>query len=155
MEEIEYKYLVNKEKWSEVNKPSPVLIVQGFLLNSIEKTIRVRIKGEKAYITIKGQTSGITRTEFEYEIPVKDAEKLFSEFIDEKIRKYRYEIKIGPHTWEVDEFEGQLKGLIMAELEVESESEEFDLPNWAVKNVSTDDRYYNAVLIHSGIPIEE
>ena len=155
MEEIEYKYLVNKDKWSVIVKPSPELIVQGFLLNSIEKTIRVRIKGEKAYITIKGQTIGITRTEFEYEIPVEDAEKLFSEFIHEKIRKYRYEIKIGNHTWEVDEFEGQLEGLIMAELEVESESEKFELPNWVTKDVSTDDRYYNAVLIHSGIPKEE
>ena len=152
MKEIEYKYLVDKKEWSKINKPSPTLIVQGFLLNSIEKTIRVRIKGNKAFITIKGKTIGITRTEYEYEIPVEDAEQLFVEFINEKIRKYRYEIKIRNHIWEVDEFEDQLEDLIMAELEVESEDEKFELPNWVTKNVSEDERYYNAVLIQSGVP---
>lgn len=152
MKEVEYKYLVDKELWAKVDKSEPQLIVQGFLHSSVEKTVRVRIKGEKAFLTIKGKTIGITRSEFEYEVPVSDAEKMFEEFINQKIRKKRYEVKVGKHTWEVDEFEGQLQDLVMAELEVESEDEQFNLPNWVTVNVSEDERYYNAVLIEKGIP---
>ena len=77
---------------------------------------------------------------------------MFKNLIDKQIRKLRYEIKIGAHIWEVDVFEGQLQGLVMAELEVESENEQFELPDWMTKNVSEDERYYNAVLIDLGKP---
>jgi len=152
MQEIEYKYLVDKKKWAQIEKPQPQLIVQGYLHSSVEKTVRIRIKGEKAYLTIKGKTVGITRSEFEYEIPMEDAEAMLSEMIDKKTRKYRYEVKVGKYTWEVDEFEGHLQGLIMAELEVESEDEKFALPDWVTVNVSEDERYYNAVLIGAVVP---
>ena len=136
MKEIEHKYLVDKDKWRQISKPEPQLIVQGFLHSSVNKTVRIRIKNNRAFLTIKGKTIGITRSEFEYEIPVKDAEEMFKNLIDKQIRKLRYEIKIGAHIWEVDVFEGQLQGLVMAELEVESENEQFELPDWMTKNVS-------------------
>lgn len=147
MQEIEYKFLVDKEKWMKVEKSSPQLIVQGFITKSKEKTVRIRIKDSSAYLNVKGPTKGITRTEFEYEIPVLDAEILLKDFTSKQIIKKRYEVKIDHHIWEVDVFEGHLEGLILAELEVESESEMFALPDWVTKNVSLDNRYYNAVLI--------
>lgn len=152
MKEIEYKYLVNEEKWNNLHKPTPSYIVQGFLAKSKDITIRIRIKNKHAFLTIKGKTVGITRSEFEYEIPVSDAEQMLSEFTEKVIRKNRYVIIHENRSWEVDVFEGQLEGLIMAELEVNSENEKFNLPNWATENVSEDDRYYNAVLIEEGIP---
>ena len=152
MKEIEYKYLVDTSKWKEISKPAPQLIVQGYLHTSINKTIRVRIKNKKAYFTVKGKTIGITRSEFEYEIPLEDAKTMLNQLVDKKISKKRYEISVGKHIWEVDEFEGTLNGLIIAELEVESENEQFVLPNWVTVNVSEDKRYYNAVLIEEGIP---
>ena len=147
MNEIEYKYLVNKSAWALVEKSEPELIVQGFLTKSKECVVRIRIKGTKGFLTIKGQTVGITRQEFEYEIPVKDAESMLESLIDKHIRKYRYEIDVAGKTWEIDEFQGPLKGLILAELEVNSVNEKFELPNWVTTDVSTDPNYYNAVLI--------
>lgn len=147
MKEIEYKYLVDKELWDKVDKPEPQLIVQGFISKSEDLVVRVRIKGNKGYLTLKGKTEGISRTEFEYEIPVTDAESILKEFTEKEIRKYRYEININNKIWEVDEFLGKLEGLILAELEVTSEDEKFDLPSWVTKDVSTDPEYYNAVLI--------
>ena len=147
MEEIEYKYLVDKAKWNALEKPKGELIVQGFLHNSKECVVRIRIKGSKGFLTIKGETKGITRKEFEYEIPVAEAQDIIDSFISKSIRKIRYEIPFESHTWEVDVFEGALDGLIIAELEVESESEEFQLPDWVTEDVSHDPNYYNAVLI--------
>lgn len=147
MKEIEYKYLVDKELWDKVDKPEPQLIVQGFISKSEDLVVRVRIKGNKGYLTLKGKTEGISRTEFEYEIPVTDAESILKEFTEKEIRKHRYEININNKIWEVDEFLGKLEGLILAELEVTSEDEKFDLPSWVTKDVSTDPEYYNAVLI--------
>jgi len=153
MKEIEYKFLVNKEKWNALEKTAPSLIVQGFLAKSENITIRIRIKKEKAFLTIKGKTVGITRTEFEYEIPFSDAEQILVEFTDKQIRKKRYIIPFKGHSWEVDVFEGHLSGLILAELEVGSETEKFEKPEWITKNISEDARYYNAVLIDTpGIP---
>ena len=147
MQEIEYKYLVDAEKWEQLKKPEPSLIVQGYLHKSKEITIRVRIKGDKGYLTIKGQTVGVTRTEFEYEIPVNDAEEMIAQFTDKHICKYRYEIPFGDHLWEVDEFHGKLKGLTLAEIELASEDEAYEKPDWITEDVSTDPNYYNAVLI--------
>lgn len=147
MKEIEYKFLVDTEKWELMSKPEPTLIVQGFLSKSNGLVVRVRIKGAKGYLTVKGKTNGISRTEFEYEIPVADVEAMLAEFTDKSIRKWRYEIEFQGKTWEVDVFQGTLSGLILAELEVQSEEEEFELPDWVTENVSTNPNYYNAVLI--------
>ena len=147
MNEIEYKYLVNEAAWAMVENPEPELIVQGFISKSKECVVRIRIKGSKGFLTIKGKTVGITRQEFEYEIPLTDAESMLEGFIDKSIRKHRYEIVVAGKTWEVDEFHGPLEGLILAELEVNSEEEKFELPNWVTEDVSTDPSYYNAVLI--------
>ena len=147
MKEIEYKYLVDEKLWQEVEKPEPELIVQGFVSRTEDSVVRVRIKGAKGYLTIKGKTVGITRQEFEYEIPLNEAEEILKSFTSKEIRKHRYEIAIGKHIWEVDEFHGKLEGLVLAELEVSSEEEQFELPTWVTQNVSTNPEYYNAVLI--------
>lgn len=147
MKEIEYKFLVDRTIWENAPKPAPELIVQGYISKSKESTVRVRIKGERGYLTIKGKTTGIQRTEFEYEIPLSDAEAMIELFTEKHIRKHRYEVIVDGKTWEVDEFHGNLEGLILAELEVESEDETFTKPNWVTQDVSTDPNYYNAVLI--------
>lgn len=147
MKEIEYKFLVDQNKWDQVKKPEPDLIVQGFLAKTEQLVVRVRIKGSKGFLTIKGKTEGISRTEFEYEIPLIEAETMLSELTDKKIIKKRYEILFQEKTWEVDVFEGKLSGLILAELEVNDETETFEKPDWVTKDVSTDPNYYNAVLI--------
>lgn len=147
MIEIEYKYLVDPEKWESIQKPEPTLIVQGFLSKSADLVVRIRIRGDRGYLTIKGRSKGISRTEFEYEIPVSEAEAMLKEFTEKSIRKWRYEIIVHGKTWEVDVFEEKLAGLIVAELEVASEDEQFELPNWVTTDVSTDPNYYNAVLI--------
>lgn len=147
MKEIEYKFLVDRTLWEAAPKPAPDLIVQGYISKSKESTVRVRIKGERGYLTIKGKTTGIQRTEFEYEIPLSDAEAMIELFTEKHIRKHRYEVIVDGKTWEVDEFHGKLEGLILAELEVESEDETFTRPNWVTQDVSTDPNYYNAVLI--------
>lgn len=147
MKEIEYKFLVDESQWNALDKPEPTLIVQGFLSKTKECVVRVRIKGMKGFLTIKGKSEGISRTEFEYEIPVNEAEEMLELFTDKSIRKYRYEINVDGHIWEVDEFKGKLDGLILAELEVSSEDEVFSRPAWITEDVSTDPNYYNAVLI--------
>jgi len=147
MEEIEYKYLVDVKKWNVLSKPKGELIVQGFIYNSKECVVRIRIKGNKGFLTLKGETIGITRKEYEYEIPLNEAEEIITSFTKKHIRKMRYEILVGNHTWEVDVFEEGLDGLILAELEVNSETEKFELPDWVTENVSHDPNYYNAVLI--------
>lgn len=147
MKEIEYKFLVDHEAWRNAAKPEPTLIVQGYISKSEDATVRVRIKGDKGYLTIKGKMVGITRSEFEYEIPLVDAEAMVASFTNKYIRKYRYEVIVAGKIWEVDEFHGKLEGLIVAELEVESEEEVFEKPDWVTKDVSTDPTYFNAVLI--------
>lgn len=147
MKEIEVKYLVDKDKWAKIVKPEPQSILQGFLYKSKELVIRVRVKGSKAFLTIKGATEGLTRSEFEYEIPMNEAREMMDQFIDKYIEKERYEITFKGKVWEVDEFKGKLDGLILAELELSSEDEDFDKPEWITDDVSHDPNYYNANLI--------
>lgn len=146
-EEIEYKFLVDAKIWKTVDKPEPEFICQGFIHKSPEKTVRVRIKKGKGFLTLKGKTEGISRQEFEYEIPVADAQSMLDQFTDKTLSKKRYSINIAGKIWEVDEFEGKLEGLLLAELEVSSLEEQFEKPNWVTEDVSTDPNYYNAVLI--------
>jgi adenylate cyclase len=145
--EIERKFLVDKAEWAKVKKPKPKKIVQAYLSNSPEKTVRARIKGAKGFLTIKGATVGISRNEFEYEIPLEDAEEMIRLFADKTISKDRYEIIVGNHLWEVDEFHGNLEGLLLAEIELADEKEAFEQPLWATEDVSTDINYYNSKLI--------
>lgn len=146
--EIERKFLVKEQLWEGIEKPSPSRIVQAYLVNSAEKTVRIRIKGTKGFLTIKGPTQGISRAEFEYEIPLKDADELISTFAEKVIEKFRYEISFKNHLWEVDVFTGKLEGLYLAEIELNSEDEHFELPDWVGEEVSTDPNYYNSNLIN-------
>lgn len=145
--EIERKFLVDKLEWEKVTKPLPKRIVQAYILNTPEKTVRVRIKGEKGYLTIKGATVGISRSEFEYEIPLIEAQEMIDLFAEKVIEKFRYEITVGKHLWEIDQFLGKLEGLLIAEIELTSEEEQFEKPIWALDDVSTDINYFNAKLI--------
>ena len=109
-------------------------------------TVRVRIADDKAFLTIKGKTEGISRAEFEYEIPVEDANAMMELAIYPPVIKTRYYAEVDGKTWEVDGFEGENEGLVMAEIELSSENEEFTKPEWAVEEVTGDKRYYNAYL---------
>ena len=147
MYEIERKYLVDKSQWDAVSKPKPTQIIQGYIHNSSEKTVRIRINDSQGFLTIKGKTIGITRSEFEYKIPVADAQLLLHQFADKTISKLRYAITIGNHCWEVDEFQGKLNGLILAEIELTDENESFEIPHWVTEEVSSNPEYFNARLI--------
>lgn len=144
--EIERKYLVDTQVWESLPKPKPIKIVQGYLTTNPEKTIRVRIKGEKAFMTIKGQVQGIAREEVEFEIPIGKANELLQKFCDAVIEKNRYLIDIKGKTWEVDVFEGNNKGLVLAEIELQTEDERATLPDWVTQDVTHDFRYYNSYL---------
>ncbi len=144
--EIERKFLVNKSIWDNIKKPEGNHIIQAYIYTSIEKTIRVRITKGKGFLTIKGKTEGIARTEYEYEIPVSDAKNLITNFSGPSIDKIRYAIPVNNHIWEVDVFLGNNKGLLVAEIELKTEDEVFEKPSWIGKEVSHDKRYYNASL---------
>lgn len=147
MIEIERKFLVVSEDFKKVASKREH-IVQGFLNKDPERTVRVRIKGEKGYITVKGisNASGTSRFEWEKEIPTTEAESLLNICEIGVIDKYRYEIKTNNHTFEVDEFLGDNTGLIIAEVELTSEEEAFTKPNWLGEEVTGDIKYYNSQL---------
>lgn len=144
--EIERKYLVDEVAWNELAKPAPKAIAQGYMISEKDKTIRVRIKGSKGFITIKGETHGISRTEYEYEIPVEDAKQLLHSFCKSIVEKDRYEIHYEGFLWEVDIFYGANKGLMMAEVELKDETEMPAIPHWIKEEVSHDPRYFNSYL---------
>lgn len=147
-QEIERKFLVAGDYKSEAY--ASVRITQGYLSRVPERVVRIRIKGDKGFITIKGTTNdtGLSRFEWEKEIPLVDAQSLLKLAEPGVIDKTRHLIKNtdDKHTWEVDEFHGDNEGLIMAEIELESESDLFDKPSWLGKEVTGDKRYYNAFL---------
>lgn len=147
MNEIERKFLVTSTEFQSESIRSN-RIVQGYLNSNPERTVRIRIKGTQAFITIKGKgnESGTTRFEWEKEIKVTEAEQLLLLCEDGVIDKVCYEIPFGKHLYEVDVFEGDNKGLIIAEIELEDENESFEKPNWLGEEVTGDDRYYNASL---------
>jgi CYTH domain-containing protein len=144
--EIERKFLVHKEKWEIAAKGTGKLLIQGYLFASTEKSVRVRIAGSKAFITIKGSTTGATRAEFEYEIPLADAQQMLNTLAESKIEKTRYEIEHDHKVWEVDVFYGPNNGLIVAEIELPNENEPLTLPDWVATEVTDDVRYYNSNL---------
>ena len=143
--EIERKFLVSGDFKPLAKKAQR--ITQGYLSSVPQRTVRVRIKGEQGYITVKGQGSGITRFEWEKEIPVDDARELMELCEPGIIDKTRYLIDEGEHTFEVDEFYGDNEGLIVAEIELSSEDESFVRPHWLGEEVTGDPRYYNSMLM--------
>jgi adenylate cyclase len=144
--EIERKFLVEGDAWV-ATAGEGVACRQGYLDSGKGTTVRVRIMGDQAYLTIKGTTSGITRSEFEYEIPVSDAESMLVLCGDAIVEKKRYFIEYAGMTWELDVFSGANAGLIMAEIELESEDQPFGLPDWVGPEVSADPRYRNGCLV--------
>ena len=143
--EIERKFLVDKKKLRGLKFSSEEKISQGYL--SRHPTVRVRVTDERGYLTIKSSTRGISRQEFEYEIPIADAEQLLKMCGRNVLKKYRRKIFYGGHVWEIDFFAGRHAGLIIAEVELNSPDEPIDLPDWVTKEVSTDPRYFNSNLV--------
>ena len=147
MIEIERKFLTTSEAFKKEafveNR-----ITQGYLSSVPERTVRVRIKGNKALLTIKGASneSGLSRFEWEKEIPVEEATALLKLFEKGVVDKTRFEVKVGNHIFEIDEFYGENTGLIVAEVELKSENETFEKPIWLGKEVTNDNRYYNSNL---------
>ncbi len=145
--EIERKYLVVNDKWKE-HVVSESVLKQGYVANQPNATVRVRIAKGHAHLNIKSATTGITRAEYEYEIPLTDAEKILAEIAEQPfIDKTRYKVRCGDHIWDLDRFAGENSGLVMAEIELTHENEPFELPEWAGEEVSGDARYYNSCLV--------
>ena len=145
-QEIERKFLVTGDAWRELAEGT--MYRQGYLSTVEDRTVRVRTVGAKGYLTVKGITVGATRTEFEYEIPVADADTMLDELcIRPLIEKTRHKIPFNGLVWEVDEFAGDNDGLIVAEVELSHEDQELRLPNWIGEEVTGDPRYYNANLV--------
>ncbi len=148
--EIERKFLIDIIEFSRVieeHSITPYVIAQGYLLNTIEKTIRVRLKGEEGFLTIKGKQVGIERTEFEYSIPTDEAKELLTWCKDGMIEKLRYEFDFAGKLWEIDIFKGENEGLAVAEVELMHANEVVELPQWITKEVSEESKYTNAALV--------
>ena len=147
--EIERKFLLKNDNWRRYADKGSA-IKQGYLNSHIERTVRIRIINKGGIITIKGKTTGVTRKEFEYKIPLADALELIKLCEKPIIEKTRYKIETETGLiWEIDEFSGQNTGLIIAEVELEQEHQSVIIPQWIGKEVSDDPRYYNANLIQN------
>lgn len=143
--EIERKFLVVGDAWKN-HVSGQFQLKQGYLQSAPERTVRIRTSNKEGFITIKGKTEGITRTEYEYPIPFSEALSLLALCENTPIEKVRYLVSHGSLTWEVDVFEGLNSGLVLAEVELQHENQEIDLPDWIGKEVSSDPRYYNSTL---------
>jgi len=151
--EIERKFLVNPDFQKALS--GGIFIRQGYLATSEITTVRVRIKGDLGYFSVKGppDESGMVRLEFEYEIPLADAQTIIDTFCGNRVlEKVRYVIRIGEHDWEVDVFHGRNAGLILAEVELNAVDEPLKYPEWIGYEVTGDDRYYNRTLIDNPWP---
>ncbi|RZA33109.1 MAG: CYTH domain-containing protein [Lysobacteraceae bacterium] len=146
--EIERKFLLAGEGWRSLGEP--VLLRQGYLCSDPERTVRVRIEGDAGVLTIKSKSTGATRGEWEYPIPLDEAEELLDRLCERPlVEKYRRRIPYAGFTWEVDEFLGENAGLVVAEIELPREDAAFDKPDWLGQEVTGDKRYYNSSLIRS------
>jgi len=144
--EIEKKFLLANNDWkSEVSRS--VTLKQGYLNSIKERTVRIRIAGEQAFLTIKGPVFGITRAEYEYEIPINDGLSLINLCEQPLIEKTRHYVPVEDHLWEIDVFTGANEGLTVAEIELRAEGEDFIRPSWLGREVSDDARYYNSSLM--------
>jgi len=142
--EIERKFLLRNDAWRTLGVP--VHYAQGYLVADGERTVRIRVAGNNGFLTIKGQSAGFSRKEFEYPVPVDDAIEMLELCALPTIEKYRTKILFEGKIWEVDEFEGDNKGLIMAEIELLTEDEIFVVPPWIGEEVTGDVRYFNSFL---------
>jgi len=146
--EIERKFLIDKNKLPTLK--NGYTIKQGYIPTVDHTTVRIRIRDKEAFLTIKGKSQGASRLEFEYPIPLSDAEEMLTNLCHSSlIEKTRYLIEHKEHTWEVDLFEGSNRGLIIGEIELEREDEDFSWPEWVTKEVTDDVRYFNSNLIKS------
>jgi adenylate cyclase len=144
--EIERKFLVRDDSW-RAGVTAQRRIVQGYVAHSETVTVRVRVADTRATLTLKGASSGISRSEFEYPVPVDDALRMLDEFaVGPVIEKVRHLVPVGSHTWEVDVFARENSGLVMAEVELAAADEPFELPTWAGVDVSEDARFFNVNL---------
>ena len=145
-QEIERKFLVKTDSWRGQDQGKRYR--QGYLSTVKERTVRVRTAGEKGFLTIKGVTGGARRPEYEYEIPASDANQILDQLCQQPlIEKTRYRISYAGLVWEVDEFEGENRGLITAEVELKDEKQVVSFPEWVGQEVTADPRYFNANLV--------
>ncbi len=145
--EIERKFLVTNDSWRATATGENYC--QGYIATTAPgRSVRVRIAGAKAYLTIKGPTNGLSRAEYEYAIPLDDAREMLETLCDRPlIEKIRYRLPIGPLVWEIDEFKGENVGLLIAEVELQTEDQTIELPDWVGEDVSGIPKYYNASLV--------
>jgi len=144
--EIERKFLVRSDAWRSLAKGTSYR--QGYLNSAKERTVRIRTIADSAFLTIKGLTVGATRSEYEYEIPLADCNAMLDALAEKPIiEKKRYKVPLEGLTWEIDEFFGENDGLIVAEVELESERQTFRKPDWVGEEVTADPRYFNSNLI--------
>lgn len=148
MFEIERKYLVKKDVYSVIDEIKPHQITQAYLVNEKSKSVRIRIMDDVAFLTIKSDLIGITRKEYEYEIPVNEALSMIESFNLKILNKKRYKVDFNSKTWEIDVFDENLDGLVLAEIELQSEDEKFDVPEWIGLEVTLNPEYLNANLIN-------
>ena len=146
--EIERKFLIDTDKLPPLT--NGYIIKQGYIQTADHTTVRVRIHNQDAFLTIKGQSVGASRLEFEYPIPLQDANEMIETLCQSSVvEKTRYLVEHEGHTWEVDIFEGSNKRLVVAEVELDSEEEAFTLPSWVTKEVTDDIRYFNSNLVEN------
>ena len=145
-QEIERKFLLKNNKWRDYAEDRFV-IKQGYLNTDKDRTVRVRVRGNKGFLTIKGRTIGMTRPEFEYEIPVRDAQQLIRLCEGPIIDKTRYLIPKKDHVWEIDIFRGDNEGLAIAEVELQYPDQKIPKPRWIGQEVTGDPRYFNSNLV--------
>ena len=144
--EIERKFLLTGTAWKQL--AAGTAYRQGYLSAVKERTVRVRTIDDRGFLTVKGISVGATRSEYEYEIPLADAKALLDDLCEKPlIEKNRYKIEFAGFIWEVDEFFGKNDGLVVAEIELESEEQSFDKPEWVGEEVTGDVRYFNSNLI--------
>ena len=146
--EIERKFLVKDDTFKKLAKGTKYR--QGYLSSTKERVVRVRTIDDKGFMTVKGITTGATRVEYEYEIPVQDADAMLDELCEKPIiEKNRYKIQKGNHVWEIDEFFGENQGLTVAEVELQSEDQPYEKPGWIGAEVTGDPKYFNSNLIQN------
>ena len=143
--EIERRFLIENDKWHQY-ADEPLLLKQAYLSVEKERTVRVRIVGQRAWLTLKGYISELSRSEFEYEIPLADAEKMMESMCPFKMEKWRYLVRWGGSLFEIDVFLGENAPLVVAEIELPDENADFDRPDWLGREITSDSMFTNAYL---------